>query len=53
MGAVLPTVAPSQEKPKGVCLNRAALTPCKWPRCDCRVGLVYTTAYKTAGIPRR
>lgn len=39
---------------KGVCLARAALTPCKWPRCDCRVDLVYTTAYKAAGIrPRR
>lgn len=36
-------------KPKGVCLNAGTPTPCKWPRCDCRVDVVYM---KDCHIPR-
>ncbi len=29
--------------PKGVCLNRQKNQLCAWPRCNCRVDLVYMT----------
>ena len=32
---------PTADKPKGVCLQR----PCEWPRCSCRVDIVYTLDY--------
>jgi hypothetical protein len=37
--------------PKGVCLRAAAdRLPCKWPRCACRVDLVYKAG---TSLPKR
>ena len=35
---------------KSICIARTKKEPCRWPRCECAVDIVYTTAYKNGGL---